>query len=239
MKLLNGDLRPGTVLEVLDNTGNIKASAPGLFSSEDLEYLPPIRPFGVGGSNNFSTPNVGDSIWVLSFTSNPEELFWFRRDDFSKNNSKFNHAATKNISGVSGTIQSQKNVEVLSSRRSGTGWATIYFSDGTGWIVQNVDSVIQLDQDGNVKLSNGQPHGTIEINDNGICLGTSGEAEHPCPHGDKVAELFDNIIGTLNKISEAAKQSPYTTAIADAIDGHVKNYIENSQYINSDIVTLD
>ena len=44
MKLINGIIRPGEILEVLEN-GKIKASAPGLFSEEDLENLPPIMPF--------------------------------------------------------------------------------------------------------------------------------------------------------------------------------------------------
>ena len=45
MKLEKGIIRPGIVLEVLDN-GIIKASAPGLFSySDDPEKMPPIFPW--------------------------------------------------------------------------------------------------------------------------------------------------------------------------------------------------
>ena len=44
MKLINGTLRPGQVLEILEN-GKIKASAPGLFLKEDKDNLPPIMPF--------------------------------------------------------------------------------------------------------------------------------------------------------------------------------------------------
>lgn len=240
MKLLNADLRPGTVLEVLDNIGTIKASAPGLFNEEDLEFLPPVRPMGFGGSNNFTTPKVGDDIWLLSFTDNPEELRWWRRDNYAGNNGKFNMSGSKSTKkSGGGLIQEQANVEVLSSRESGTGWATVYFSDGTGWIVQNVNSIIQIDKDGNITLTNGQPHGTIEINDNGISLGSEDKSAHPCPYGDKVAELFDSVIGTLNKIAIAAQGSPYTAAIATAIQKDVPTYQNNSQFINSNYVTLD
>ena len=55
MRLVNGTIRPGTVLEVLEN-GLIKASAPGLFSYvDDPKMLPPIMPWFIGNnSNSFS-----------------------------------------------------------------------------------------------------------------------------------------------------------------------------------------
>ena len=62
MKLATGILRPGIILEVLDNW-KIKVSAPGLFSSEDKDLIPPIMPFWelIGShSNSFSTPVKGD-----------------------------------------------------------------------------------------------------------------------------------------------------------------------------------
>ena len=68
MKLVNGILRPGEILEVLEN-GKIKASAPGLFTEEDKDLNPPIMPFWelMGGhANTFSTPIVGDEIWLLA-----------------------------------------------------------------------------------------------------------------------------------------------------------------------------
>lgn len=245
MDLAYAHMRPGTVLEVLDSKGTIKAEVPGLFSSEDQDCLPPIYTFNLSGSNSFSSPTVGDEVWVLFFDNNPEELRWFRKDPFEKNNGSRNkngsHVIDKagSSTGETSNIQDQKNVEVISSRESGAGWATIYFSDGTGWIIQNQDAVIQLDAEGKIRLTNGQSHGTIEINDEGISLGTGGSSSHPAPHGDKVAELFDKIVGTFLKISEAAKGSPYTTAIATAIDSDVPIYQNDSQYINSEIVTLD
>lgn len=238
-------MRPGTILEVLDSKGTIKAEVPGLFSSEDKDDLPPIYAFNISGSNSFSSPNVNDEVWVLFFDNNPEELRWFRKDPFDQNNGGRNKSGSRAIdksgksTGKTSSVQDQKNVEILSNRECGSGWATIYFSDGTGWIVQNQEAIIQLDPEGNVMLTNGQAHGVVEINDNGISLGTSGGSAHPAPHGDKCAELYDKIIGTFLKISEAAKGSPYTTAIATAIDNDVPNYQNDSQFINSEIVTLD
>ena len=101
MKLINGILRPGNILEVLDN-GKIKASAPGLFSAEDpLELLPPIMPFyELMGShaNSYSTPIVGEECWVLNMQDNPLQLYWFRKDDHIENNKGiFEEGGTENV----------------------------------------------------------------------------------------------------------------------------------------------
>lgn len=238
MKLANGEMRPGKILEVLDNFGTIKASVPGLFSAEDQDKLPPIVPWPVGPANTFSTPKVGDEVWVLFFTDNPEELKWFRKDDFKNNNGTRNKKGSSQ-STAGGNIQDQKNVEVITSVESGSGWASLYFSDGTGWMIKNQEAYAQIDQSGKITLSNSQPHGTLEISDGGIALGTAGGSPHPCPYGDKVAELLDKIINTFDVISQAAKGSPYTMAIATAIDSDVPKYKNDTQYINSDYVSLD
>jgi hypothetical protein len=228
MKLINGELRPGTILEVLSPEGVIKASVPGLFSAEDMEVLPPIYPFCMGGSNTYSTPNKGDEVWVLFFTDNMQQLFWFRKDNYAMNNGK-----------LAGDIQQKQNVEVLSNRESGTGAATIYFSDGTGWIIRNQEVVIQLDNEGNITLTNGQPHGTIEISSDGISLGTKGGSAHPACHGDKVAELFDKLIDCLSNIAQVAKGNPYTYAIGTVLEMEITKFENDPDYINSDVVTLD
>ena len=123
MKLSSATIRPGKVLEVLDNKGTIKASAPGLFTSQDKDKLPPIMhaPWGAH-PNSFTTPDEGKEVWIINFTDNKRQLYWFRKDPFDKNNSDNNN------------IQDEQNVEVLCSRKSGMGWATIYFSDDSGWM---------------------------------------------------------------------------------------------------------
>ena len=236
MKLSNGELRPGVVLEVLSVDGIIKASVPGLFSSRDQELLPPIYPFGVGASNTFSTPNIGDEVWVLSFTDNLQQLYWFRKDNFSENNGK---RSGKSPTGKEGGFQHETNVEVLANRDSGTGTATLYFSDGTGWIIQNQDVIIQLDPNGVITLTNGLPHSTIEINDGTISLGTKGGSAHPACHGDKVANLFEKIVKTFSMLSVVAKANPYTTALGQAIDQCLETFKDDPNFINSEVVTLD
>ena len=236
MKLINGELRPGTILEVLSTDGVIKASVPGLFSAQDVDLLPPIYPFCMGGSNTYSTPTKGDEVWVLFFTDNLQQLFWFRKDNFGKNNGSL---AGKTFSGNKDGIQAEKNVEVLSNRESGTGIATIYFSDGSGWIIQNQKVVIQLDNKGRILLTNNRPHGTIEINRDGISLGTKGGSAHPACHGDSVADLFEKIIACLSNLAQVAKGNPYTSALGTVLETEIKKFENDPDYINSDVVTLD
>lgn len=235
MKLAKGELRPGTVLEILDNHGTIRAEVSGLFSIADREKLPPISPFIIGPSNSFSTPNIGDEVWVLFFTDNARELFWFRKDNFGKNNGSGNAGGEKSTGN--GLIQDQQNVEVLSSRESGIGWATIYFSDGTGWIVQNQDAIIEIKTD-SISLSTGMPHETISIGD-GISLGTKNGSAHPVAHGDKLENLFNNIIDTFEAIAVAAQENPYTIPIATIIDEQLAKYKDDPNFICSEHVTVD
>ena len=53
MDLSKAILRPGKVIEVLEN-GKIRADVPGLFSLEDKDKLPPILPFPLGHANTYS-----------------------------------------------------------------------------------------------------------------------------------------------------------------------------------------
>lgn len=221
MKLSNGILRPGKVLEVLEN-GEINASVPGLFSSEDSGKLPPIYPFTGWHANQFSSINIGDEIWVLNFSDNPMQLYWFRKDNYAENNQE---------------LMGEENVEILCNRESGLGWATIYFSDGSGWIIKNGDSFIQLDADGNITLAKPESHRKIIINDSGIKIG--GEDDHPAVYGDALTDVLEKIQITLELVQKAASTNPFTLAIGTAI-GDVP--IELNQLIPkimSPHVTLD
>jgi len=243
MRLADCEMRPGIILNVLDNVGTITASVPGLFSKEDADLLPPIHPLGLGGSSNsFSTPNKGDEVYVIFNHTNPEQLFWIRKDNFTQNNGKCGNKVRSTGGKKSESkdgVQAEKNIEVLSSRESGLGWATIYFSDGSGWVIQNADTVIQLDNEGSIVLSMDKPHQNIEISDNGISLGTLGGSAHPVCHGDKVQKLFENIINTLTLAANAAKTNPYTAAVGTAIETSLKQYQDSPDYINSEYVTVD
>jgi hypothetical protein len=224
MKLSNAILRPGKVLEVVDANGTIKVSAPGLFSDQDdPQLLPPVTPLLLFHSNQYSTPLVDDEVWVLNFTDNTQQLYWFRKDNYIENNKD---------------IQEEVNVEVLCSRESGAGWATIYFSDDSGWYIKNDKTFIQLDPDGNIKLKNPNAHRCIEINSNNISIGSEGESAHPACFGDITADLLWKIYMTFNALKTASAANPMTAHLGAAIN-MVGDWSGDISKIKSGHVTID
>jgi hypothetical protein len=223
MKLANAILRPAKVIEVLDG-GKIRAMVPGLFPEEFKDKLPPIYPFFTNHSNSFSEPKVYEDVWVLNFPDNPLDLHWFRKD---------NHVE------VDKEILQGKNVEVLCNREAGMGYAQIYFTDGTGWIIRNEESIIQIRKDGSIMLQMDWPHRTIDINSDNISLGSEGQSSHPAALGDKTQDSITAICGLLNAVSTVAKTNPYTMMISTTIDSLLPGIKSSIGPIASKHVTLD
>lgn len=223
MKLVNGILRPGKVIEVLEN-GRIRADVPGLFSSRDKELLPPIMPFPIGPANSFSQPKEWQEVWVLNFTDNPLQLYWFRKDNFEENDKE---------------ILTEENVEVLCNRESGMGWATIYFSDGSGWIIRNDESTIQIRSNGSIVMKMDWPHRTIDINSQCISIGSEGESAHPAAYADKTQEVFNTILGILKSIATVTQPNPYTMMISTVINAQINQLSDKIGTISSPHVKID
>lgn len=227
MELSQAHIRPGRVLKVEDENGVVKASCCGLFSDQDdPEKLPPIYQFPLGGANNFSSPKEDDEIWVMFFDDNPLELFYIRKDNFSEN---LQDILSKNY----------EDVEVLASREMPVGMVQLYFTDGDGWIIRNVDSVIQMRKDGSILLDSGSSHRKIDICDNSISLGSEGGSAHPAAYADKVENSLKILNNMLNAMSKAAKNTPYTIGMGLAIDALRPMYEDSIDEIDSPHVTLD
>lgn len=141
MELGKGDLRPAKVLKVVDNIGTIKVSSPGIFTDQDdPELLPPVFPLFSIGSNTFSTPNEGESVWLLSFRDNAQELFYFRMVDHK--------SYTKNMGG----IDDGKDIECIVRKENDNGWGELYLDTGEGWVIANGDCKAVIDNSGNINL---------------------------------------------------------------------------------------
>jgi hypothetical protein len=225
MKLCNAILRPGRVREVVDNNGTIKVSAPGLFSeTDDTNLLPPVTPFLTSHTNQFSKPIVDDEVWVINFTDNLQQLYWFRKDNFAENNKK---------------ILEEENVEVLCNRETGEmGWATIYFSDNSGWMIRNDKSFIQINQDGEIIINQEWPNRCININNENISIGSKGKSAHPAAYADVIEDLLWKIYMTFEAIKTSSQTNPYTSSIASAID-IIGDWSDKISDIKSQHVTLD
>jgi hypothetical protein len=205
MKLLKGTIRPGLVLEVLEN-GNIKASAPGLFSfSDDPAKMPPIMPWQIGSNcNSFSQPKVNDDVWIMNFEDNPRQLYWFRKDRVANNT---------NIP------LTEENVEILCNREVGGDWMTIYFSDGSGWVIGKGDSIINIKADGSILLDTSNANRAIDICGDGVYLGGTREDSdfHPIAFGDETQKVLYSILAALKIVQQVSMVNPYTMAIGTAL----------------------
>ena len=225
MKLFKGTIRPGTVREVLDN-GIIKANAPGLFSYEDdVNNMPPIMSWQIGSNcNSFSQPKVYDEVWIMNFADNPRQLYWFRKDRICNN---------ENIN------LKEENVEILCNREVKGQWCTIYFSDGSGWVIGKGDSKIQIRPDGSIVLSTGMPNRVIDINGNGISIGSEGESKHSAAYGDAVETIMLSLCSMLSKVAQTALGNPHTAAIGSTILMNISSITDKIHEISSSHVTID
>lgn len=225
MKLSNATLRPGRVLEVIDKVGTIKVTSSGMFCEADKDKLPPVYPFFTGNRCKFSMVDVDDEIWLLSFTDNPLQLYYIRKDSLKD---EFSDIITDD------TV----DLEILASRDSGTGKARIYFQEKDGWIIQNQDSIIQI-LDEQILLETPNKHRTIDISPDGISIGSKGGSAEPAVLGDKLINTLNVLDNILESIKTAAKASPYTIPIGVAIETLLPMYSESIDKITSAHVTLD
>lgn len=226
MKLDKGTIRPGMVLEVL-NDGTIKASAPGLFSfTDDPSLLPPIYPWFIGSNSNaFSKLKKYDNVWIMSFSDNPQQLYWFRKDNIGENADNIPMDATY--------------VDVICNKDVGGEWATIYFSDGTGWVIGKGDSIIQIREDGTIQLNTDMPNRCIDINGKNISIGSVGTSAHPAAYGDTVSDVLSELCILLNKVAMTAVGNPYTMAIGTQILTSMPKITNKISDIASQHVTID
>ena len=225
MELKHCILRPGTVREVLPN-GCIRADAPGLFAyDDDTSKLPPIHPFMFGCSTNqFSSVEMYEHVWILNSEDNPEQLCWFKMQKTEQENAE--------LFGL-------QNVEVLCNRESGFDRAQLYFSDGTGWIIGLGETRIILDPDNTITLTTGDDAMTLDISPSGISLGKRGESSHPAALGDEVTNTFREIYSTLTAAAAAALPNSATAAIGTALTKGLIKIADAMSKIESTHVTLE
>lgn len=225
MQLSKATIRPGNVVEVLEN-GLIKAIAPGLFAyTDETSKLPPIMPWMIGNnSNSFSQLKKYDDVWIINFSDNPRQLYWFRKDNISENT---------NIP------MGEEDVEILCNRDVNGEWCTIYFSNGSGWVIGKGDTIINITPDGGILLNTNLPHRCIDINRNNISIGSAGSSAHPVAYGDKTEDVIMELCKMLNSVATTALANPYTAAIGSTLMSSVPGIISKIPNISSRHVTVD
>lgn len=228
MNLSCGTMRPGKVLEVLEK-GRIKVAAPGLFSDQDdLETLPPVYPLLGMHANAFSSVKKDDPVWVLNFSDNDRQLHWIRKDDYNTNIEDFP------------TTDEEQNVEVIVNREYGDStWATIYFSNGDGWVIKEDKSVINIRSNGSILLKSSSDKGVIDLYDGGVSIGAEGGAnDNAMLYSEWDKWLKNDLCGMLTAFGTALKSNPYTLAAGTALDPLVQQLRNTGMNIKSNYVTL-
>lgn len=224
MNLMSGTMRPGIVRTTLLN-GSIKVAAPGLFSiTDDIDLLPPVMPWFVGNSNSYSQPKVGDEVWVLSFSDNPLQLYWFKKE------------ADNNLENIP---MHCREIEVICNRETDNGWATIYFTDGSGWVIGNGETKLILAADGSIVMTTGMPNRCIHVNEQNISLGSLYNSSHSAAYGDVVEEILNSLCVLLGSIGMSAVANPYTSFIGNTIIQNLPKISNRIADISSKHVTID
>lgn len=226
MKLSKGTIRPGTVLQILEN-GCIKASAPGLLSfADEPDKMPPIMPWFIGqNSNAFSKLKQYDEVWIMNFSDNPRQLYWFRKDKLEDN--------AENIP------VNEENVEILCNREVGGEWCSIYFTDGSGWVISKGESIIKIRPDGTIIMNTGLPNRCIDINGENISIGSEGSSAHPAAYGDTTEEVLRDLCKLLNGIALKAMSNAYTMQIGFELFFKLPAITKKLSNISSQHVTID
>lgn len=218
MNLASCKLRPGQILEVLEN-GRVRVEAAGLFSAEDGQKLPIIEPFVMGGnSNSFSSPKIYDWVWVLNNEDNPQQLYWLKKEDSAEANKSF---------------ADDTDVEIICNREVPGGNASLSYGGNGGWNISTPSGSINITPEGYINLTAGDF--SVEVNENGVNLGGK---DHPAVYGDKLIEVLSKINETLNMIKTAAATNQFTKIIELAIGSSPDDVREMIPNITSDNVNL-
>lgn len=229
MEFINARLTPGIVKEIVDDYGTIKASAQAVFSdAESTDVLPNVYPLLMTTTPGvYSRPVVGERVWVISNRDNPMQLMYFRQMQL-----------TQEIDNVIDECGDDEQLHVLINREAKNGFAQLFFSDGTGWILRNDRTQIQL-TDEKILLTTGSNNRTISIDDNGISLGTDGGSREPCVLGNQLKKLFNVLAEDFGELATQAAQGPYTSPLAQPFQKILLDINNNVDSITSQHVTLD
>jgi hypothetical protein len=160
----------------------------------------------------------------MNFSDNPRQLYWFRKDNVNEN---------ENIP------LTEENVEIICNRNVGGEWCSIYFSDGSGWVIGKGDSIIKIRPDGSIMLSNDMPNRCIDINGKNISIGSEGESAHPAAYGDAVEDILTSLCVMLNGIGIKAMAVPHTAPIGTDLLAKLPGITSKIANISSKHVTID
>lgn len=224
MRLDLCEIRPGKVLQVIDNYGHIKASCTGIFSEQDdPDLLPPMSQFFKISSTQYSQPHIGDDIYVFIFSDNPQLFLYVFRGDVAMNNG-------------SELDNEYDDAEILMKRHTDAGDVRVGYDSDNGYDISVNESNMNIGNDSNIHL-NHKDGNSISITDNGISLGKDGGSSYSAVCGEELVKVLKDIKSLLNTIKTSAAGNPQTAHISTAMTSQLAT-LSNFDKILSKIVTL-
>lgn len=208
MNFSTSTLRPGKVLQVVDEKGTVKISAPGLFAADsDPDMLPPVYPMCPVHRGGFSSPLVDDRVWVLHDDSNSQLFLYIKFNDLP-------YEVTK-------LLNTETETEVVFSRDTDNGVFQMYFSSGEGVKILGNGSYILIHTNGDIDICKEGLGRSISLSDDSICLGKSsdeaGGVDTHVAYGETVEDALDVIYNILLKLKTGCISNPYTSNISSLI----------------------
>ena len=227
MKFASSFIRPGTVMEIVDNYGTIKASSPGLFSvDDDPSMLPPIIPFVQVGSSSYSSVLKDETVWIFHDDTNSQLFFYLRLNQLSQ--------SVKDI-----LDSGDENQEIVFSRDTSKGLYQMFFNDGTGIKFMKDDNYIQISPEGNIDIVTEKNNRSISLSDDSICIGKksddAGSVMNHAAYGEKVEDCLNTINNILMQLQTLSTPNPYTAALAPAFATLPKLAAQIEQITSSDV----
>ena len=98
---------------------------------------------------------------------------------------------------------------------------------------------MQIRPDCSIQLNIGDEHRIIDINSEGISLGSETKSAHPAAYGDVIVDVITALTTLLKQIQMVAMPNPHTTAIATVIQTSLPSVESKISKIISPHVSLD
>lgn len=185
------NLYKGTIVSIdsdEEKRGVIKCTVDGLYNSAnmgniDLDSLPKLYPLYSGTLNDFSTPKMGEEVFVVLNNGNKYSGFWFGKyslsDDF--------------LQVMSDRYEGFKSIKYDEEEK-----LRCYYSRDRGLFLELDDSRIKIFEN---EIFLETPDRKLHILDGMISLGALEKSAEPATLGDKNVDALNQISDELEKLS--------------------------------------
>jgi len=200
---------PGVIIDIEDpkKIGRIKCDVPTLFVSSEMnkDGMPWIYPLIMPGYQRFSSPAVGQKVWVIQNTQNYNEFWYVPMQEFTSD--------VKTL--INGDTDDYDSIELLAYRNLGSNALYVYYLNSQGFMIKIGDTAkINITPKGEIKMQAGEAK--VELRENKVYIG-NGETGQAAVMGETLKDMIESLSMKLNALGSTASNSPYTTHLSGPI----------------------